>query len=222
MPNYVHNILRIEDGFDQLDIFTDNDFDFNKIIPMPKELNITKGSVNYYGMYLLWKETKENIKKGIDTTKNAILLNEIEEVFNEGHSSTGSIADMESRINGWHDTKEEEEKALNNGRAYVNNYIKYGYPTWYEWCLANWDTKWNAMDTRIIEVENEIYFTTAWSPPINVIKELSKLVQGKKVYLNYEGEIDPYGKLEFLNGEIVKEEYYMEDYDCDYDEDEEY
>ena len=220
MPNYVYNTVNIDGGFDGLDLFTDEHFDFNKIIPMPDELNIERGSINSVGMYFLWKKTKDNIKKGIDTTKNAILLNNIEEVFEKTHSYMGNIKDIESRTT-WYDTEEKKENALKNGENYVNNYMKYGHSTWYEWRINNWNTKWNAMETHI--TDEAVYFTTAWSPPVNVIKKLSEMVQGRYVYLNYEGEIDPYGDLKFFNGELVEENYYMEDYpelddDCDDDE----
>lgn len=46
---------------------------------------------------------------------------------------------------------------------------------WYDWCVSNWGTKWNA-DTYNISDE-AIFFGTAWSPPVPVIAELAKLVQ---------------------------------------------
>ena len=39
---------------------------------------------------------------------------------------------------------------------------------WYDWRLANWDTKWDAYDVVVTDddPENvEIEFNTAWSPP---------------------------------------------------------
>lgn len=46
---------------------------------------------------------------------------------------------------------------------------------WYDWCVSNWGTKWNA-DTYNISDEG-ISLGTAWSPPLPVISELAKLVQ---------------------------------------------
>ena len=47
---------------------------------------------------------------------------------------------------------------------------------WYDWCIANWDTKWNACDIDIQEDEYSLDydFQTAWSPPIAVIKAMIK------------------------------------------------
>jgi hypothetical protein len=50
------------------------------------------------------------------------------------------------------------------------NIEKYGYPNWYDWCVAKWGTKWD-IDTSSGESyvsDNTFYanFLTAWSPPI--------------------------------------------------------
>ena len=39
---------------------------------------------------------------------------------------------------------------------------------WYDWRLANWDTKWDAYDVQIMDDDPdqlEVEFETAWSPP---------------------------------------------------------
>ena len=39
---------------------------------------------------------------------------------------------------------------------------------WYDWRLANWDTKWDAYDVHIVDDDPdqlEVEFETAWSPP---------------------------------------------------------
>ena len=71
------------------------------------------------------------------------------------------------------------EKGMPHEEAW-NKYpsIKDGFNSGgYEWCVKEWGTKWNATD---IEVEDEtdtnyiIHFSTAWAPPLPVIKELGK------------------------------------------------
>ena len=48
MPNYVRNIIKME-GIANLPLFSEHDgekqFDFNKLIPMPTELNVVEGSL---------------------------------------------------------------------------------------------------------------------------------------------------------------------------------
>lgn len=83
---------------------------------------------------------------------------------------------------------------------------KYGYDDWYHWRLDNWDTKWNAYEVQV--ENNTIFFFTAWSPPINVIKTLSKKFPEVRFeyYFDVEGEGDDYGYSQvFLNGEMIKE-----------------
>ena len=95
---------------------------------------------------------------------------------------------------------------------------KYGYSGWYDWCLTNWGTKW---DARIEEcyIENDvltIYFDTAWSPPIPIYQELfekhNMLVKASFVEIgaNYIGY--------FNNGEYHDEVFITEFSDNEDDE----
>ena len=46
---------------------------------------------------------------------------------------------------------------------------------WYDWRLANWDTKWDAYDVVVTDDDpecTEIEFNTAWSPPEAICTEL--------------------------------------------------
>ena len=50
----------------------------------------------------------------------------------------------------------------------------YGFDNWYDWCVKNWGTKWNASDTTcVLEEENLVLnFATAWSEPIPIYNKL--------------------------------------------------
>ena len=62
------------------------------------------------------------------------------------------------------------------------NQLKYGYPTWYEWMIDNWGTKWDFGDDNADtgykpgDTELILTFDTAWSPPVefyaNMVNEL--------------------------------------------------
>ncbi|WP_272668696.1 hypothetical protein [Providencia sp. PROV145] len=41
-------------------------------------------------------------------------------------------------------TEKTYRKELREAKAYISNFEKYGFGTWYEWSLENWGTKWNA------------------------------------------------------------------------------
>lgn len=85
----------------------------------------------------------------------------------------------------------------------------------YEWCIANWDTKWNACNsnaTKVVKEYNDSYglsydFETAWSPPIKVIVAMSK--KFKKLSFDirfFECGMAFNGRVEISKGKILKDE----------------
>ena len=42
------------------------------------------------------------------------------------------------------DMSEEDRKLFDLGKRAFENIQNYGAPTWYEWSIDNWGTKWNA------------------------------------------------------------------------------
>ena len=64
---------------------------------------------------------------------------------------------------------------------------KYGYPSWYEWNIANWGTKWDAYDISIDEDlgrELIVEFDTAWAPPIGFYDAMYELGFGVDAMYN--------------------------------------
>lgn len=58
----------------------------------------------------------------------------------------------------------------------------------YEWCVAQWGTKWNACDVKVeFQCKDEVLisFSTAWSPPLPVIKALSSTFKELQFELKY-------------------------------------
>ena len=75
---------------------------------------------------------------------------------------------------------------------------------WYDWNIRNWGTKWDAGDAsseRYADDHLNYSFSTAWSPPIEAITELS--IQHPSVSFTLESEEEQgWGvELEFVNGE---------------------
>src|SRR5690242_13974136 len=127
MPNHVQNRIEIIGSNEEINkvlnaIKGDEPFDdgairkidFNKIIPMPKTLEITYGSLGEMAHHLLFGYNKRGYE-----------LFTIQKRFSE--------LSLE-------DQKEAVELAL----EYNQNLQKYGHTTWYDWAIANWGTKWNA------------------------------------------------------------------------------
>jgi hypothetical protein len=75
-------------------------------------------------------------------------------------------------------TKNEELQKL-----YDANTVKHGFRSWYEFCVANWGTKWSASgdfnhgDTAFI-------FETAWSPSTPITEELAKKLEGDETLIH--------------------------------------
>ena len=74
-----------------------------------------------------------------------------------------------------------EQKAL--VAAEESNLKKYGYKNWYDWCVNNWGTKWNAggdNDAMQVDYDEDVnnqsialfQFDTAWAPPLGVMEKL--------------------------------------------------
>ena len=153
MPNHVINKIVNCSDFSKLEKYISKEdntefLDFDKIIPMPKELDIQSGSDGELGRAYLLKEGTDYISK--------------EEV----------IKRIEER------TKEERNEILRLGQAYIDNKSKYGFPTWYEWRNYNWGTKWNSYDNKIKRNKEGkilfIEFQTAWAVPEPILEKLAK------------------------------------------------
>ena len=62
---------------------------------------------------------------------------------------------------------------------------KYGADNWWDWCVQNWGTKWNCdMDAEKNQSKHCMTMDTAWSPPIPIVVQLSKLT-GREFRLTY-------------------------------------
>lgn len=59
------------------------------------------------------------------------------------------------------------------------NLHTYGAKNWYDWCVANWGTKWDVgsdgMTTRMDANTLETCFDSAWSPPTKAYEQLVAL-----------------------------------------------
>ena len=83
-----------------------------------------------------------------------------------------------------------------NGRAAYRNLLKYGYPTWYEWSLENWGTKWNSCGYEkgvdYNTEDNKLEFDTAWSAPHPILQKLSEMYPD--IHIKHEWADEGYGE----------------------------
>ena len=219
MPNYVRSIVqinappeKIEEVFKTIQSDTDPEqlIDFNKIIPMPKSLEIEAGSqediVSLYMTYINPKVFHYGIQNNQDELptikQNSFLPRYRDDLSKEG------IEKMLQRFN-----KHTEEQCLEIGKQYYDNYLQHGATSWYHWRVDNWGTKWNASDIYLAS-EDILVFDTAWNHLEPVIQKLSEMFN-TNVKLAYADE-DKYngncGYLEYDNG-ILLNEWHPVDYE---------
>ena len=60
---------------------------------------------------------------------------------------------------------------------------------WYDWRLANWDTKWDCYDVEVTDDDpdcTEVEFNTAWSPPEAICNALREQYPDVKISWFYD------------------------------------
>ena len=177
MPNYVKNRVKME-GIANLPLFREVDgkkhFDFNKLIPMPAELEMEEGSTTEENIiYYLTERCSipvQDLQGDKASMARALVRNMFsaawhEEVFRRVREKMAGASEAERDI------------AYDKGRQYISNFMEYGFTTWYGWCSHHWGTKWNAMDTKILD-EDTIEFDTAWSNPDPIMEKLGEMYPG--------------------------------------------
>lgn len=170
MPNHVENHISLQ-GDEQkiremLEAIQNDEFgvgtiDFNKIIPMPESLNIEAGS---------------RTDNGLKAYRDFI------EVYTFGRSAKDALKALkdipvqseEAFLRQRTDIRRDEWEL---GKTAWHNIQQYGDPTWYEWAIKHWDTKWNAYgydQEQDYSSGNTISFQTAWNAPHPVIEKLAE------------------------------------------------
>lgn len=199
MPNYVNtkiNFNATEEENQKIKKYVGSkkqEFDFNKLIKMPKSLNIVCGNIrplaiNYYLSSIDKEHAKELISKlPIEDTYKLNLSQEEKE-----------------RVENYVKEEKVGMSAFEFGKTYVDNYLNYGTFDWYEWCINNWGTKWNACEPYVSD--NFIEFETAWSFAEPIVRKLSEKFPNIAFNVEYADEDMGHncGKLTFRNGEIVQ------------------
>ena len=171
MPNWVINKVKFSDkGKEILDkIIVVNDdkeeldeddvrFDFNKILPMPTSLDVVSGGYDDVAMqYALLKMDIPKLKETIEKLKS-IHTGFYGNYFNKIYTHKKySLEELEKENDEFKENlKKKDHYLMANytkmgiknleelGNVYLNNIINYGADSWYDWCINNWGTKWNA------------------------------------------------------------------------------
>lgn len=191
MPNYVENRIIME-GIEVLPLYEKWGFDFNKLIPMPESLNVTAGSTNDEDIYIYLSEmfTKDIVN---DPLAKKLITNMFDENFvlhtGERCKKLGLVDTILAQ-------------RYRSGKQLVENYQKYGYTTWYDWCSANWGTKWKAYQTSI--GDGSVTFLTASDAPKPIFKELSKRYPDKLIRVKARYDEGYTLRADYQGGECIK------------------
>jgi len=168
-------------------------FDFNKIIPMPPELNIVSGSITDHciDIYLTYLNPYNDAIKKEDAKlkvfENAkVLANRNKGIMRYSGECTKK---MISQIIDSHKREgfDKLEDFIEYGRKAVENIMNHNAVSWYDWCNENWGTKWNACHNIYLEEHpNEICFDTAWGNVSTMMKrkDFPLLKVGKRNIVN--------------------------------------
>ena len=236
MPNHVTNILEFSGDakkiYDMLSYIKYDDqslgsFDFNKILPMPKTLNLTSGSTTIdavnvymsainpqneedYGVEKVDKETYEEYKK---------LISQCVSTFPARFNDKMSLADINKESEQYFNRNDrfDSQDTVDGsdifyfGKTVIENIQNYGCCDWYEWCCCNWGTKWNSYShIDIAPTETTIRFETAWSAPHPVICALAEKFPDIRINHKWADEDvgNNCGEAEYENGEELSCEYF--------------
>lgn len=226
MPNWVKSKLIIDGPKSKeimesllVNVEDETKLDFNKIIKMPDDLNIDKGTFTTQCMEIFLTYLNPEINYIGQGNKDKKLFEDVKKVFNNhegiakftGHMPKDMIAEIVQNFNHGDMGKVDEYVAL--GKRAYENLKKYHHLDWYSWSIANWGTKWNACHTEYDKNNpNEINFDTAWSEIRVLISELSKQYPKNTFYYEYADEDIGYqtGYMHVQNNRILDE--------CEYDD----
>lgn len=173
MPNHVINNVTLSGDKEQIvsmleaiksDEFGIGSIDFNKIIPMPESLNMEWGSATERGLKAYQDFVAVYTFDGANKEKDLLNIPEEKEKI---------FLDMRTDIS-------PQEWSL--GRQAFRNMLQYGAAAWYDWCIENWGTKWNAYGLDewqdVLDDNHTLTFQTAWNAPHPILTKLAEMYPG--------------------------------------------
>lgn len=172
MPNHVVN--RVTAPEEVLDLLKSPDpngdvVDFNALVPMPTELSVEADMRT-----IEWAEIAVGKANPVKQLSASMPGPAMAESFRQG--DYGTVADSlrasnlmraleQAETTGpltWDDDRFEQFLQMQR------NVRAYGYPTWYDWSVERWGTKWNAYECERVLGSNVVTFQTAWGMPNKV------------------------------------------------------
>jgi hypothetical protein len=157
--------------------------DFNRVIPMPKALNVD------------WSSSAMNLYQALYGTDD-----DVQQLLSISWIKDDKVTNREELIAYF---KQKYPNDIRLAKRYKHNLDKYGYITWYEWSLANWGTKWNADTIEVTPIQSGylVRFLTAWNPPWPIVFKLAEMFPKVKIRFDFEEPgLGIYGSYVLENG----------------------
>lgn len=202
MPNWTWNMVEIRGDKDIVLGIKDtlnnseeeNVFDFNKVLPMPTTLDIEEGSTKTPAvLQYLYTEKGSYMAMLSDPDCRSYLENL--RLFHLFHTDPAWL--IETHQKALQNSHLSAQQLYDMGKQYVENMKNYGFYTWYDWCCANWGTKWNSCDAEILSEGGtdtdyclKYGFNTAWSMPYGIYERLHLLYPEALISVTYIDEDD--------------------------------
>ena len=167
--------------------------DFNKIVPMSKSLDIEAGS---------------RTDRGLKAYRDFIDVYTLAGTMNMEKLRNIPVESEEIFLRQRTDIRRDEWEL---GKAAWRNIRDFGAPTWYDWCISNWGTKWNAYgyseDTIDYHDGDTLYFQTAWSAPHPILEKLTQMFPDIRLEHEWADEDigQNCGRCSYQNGERIEE-----------------
>lgn len=222
MPNHCTNVVTMRNiGREETLYDKYGNFSFDALMPQPQSLNIIDGAITSHAMELvqgLYDIRMEHLSRSFDkiggqcSVSNADLLKKHMPIL---YTKISNI----SKWNQYKDMTLDDVIAdiITKGLTYMYNTLLYGYPTWYDWNIQNWGTKWPAYNTQIVN-NDVVTFDTAWNIPYGILEALSAAYPYDLITDVWIEEGGTCGISEFHGGEMIGSREYLCDWSSVYDE----
>lgn len=173
MANYVYNVIRFnkKDKEKFLQYLEKGNFDFNKLVQMPKEFEEMGGDHGEVeGIAKEWKIFTKNVQI------NFLNVDEYVEKFRNAVRANPEKYPISAKtVNGKKIEKEWEISVPDfQYQMYrIAGKVKYGFESWLDWRSVNWGTTREAWGTGISD--EGLSFTTAWETPLPIFEKIAEL-----------------------------------------------
>jgi hypothetical protein len=213
MPNWTNNTIIGKKSILQKYVLADEDmFDFNKLIPMPKSLDIESGSNSYTALIALAVAKPEEFE----------VINQAWKALNVFNKSLKQEPKYQEALKNpdFKNSKDFEDNCA-FGQVLLDNFKSYGSCDWYDWRCKHWGTKWNASNCYIDDYGEDllqIQFDTAWNAPIPIFRKLVERYPNDGFVFEWQNEDDfktHYFIASNQNDILSIDEIYDDDYHCE-------